>query len=295
MKLPYYVVDVFTNTRFGGNPLAVVMNADEQTTEQMQAIANEFNLSETSFVLRPKNGENTASIRIFTPYIEMPFAGHPNVGTAYVLARLREDKVPQMEFEEIAGLVHVDVDYSDGVPSGAGITTPEALSIGQAFGATDIARSLSLEPDDIFATNHLPQLIGVGAQFVGVELATRQALKKAILDGTKAREISGLENGGAMHIYTRDCADNFDWTARTFSFRKAVYEDPATGSAGGATAALQQHLGIQPKNGVSYQVEQGVDMGRPSHLTLTPKETDDGPRIEISGECIMVMSGELNV
>ena len=113
MQFKYQVVDVFTKTRFGGNPLAVVLDADELTGLQMQVIAKEFNFSETSFVCKPKDVDNTAHVRIFTPNSEMDFAGHPNVGTAYVLAQNAGDKPTKLRFEERVGIVPITVEYDD--------------------------------------------------------------------------------------------------------------------------------------------------------------------------------------
>ena len=128
---PFVTVDVFTATRFGGNPLAVFPDARGLSDAQMQALANEFNLSETTFVLPPENPANTARVRIFTRTAEMPFAGHPNVGTGYVLAQMGRDTGGVLLFEELAGLVEVRVARDDhGAVTGATIAAPQPLSLG---------------------------------------------------------------------------------------------------------------------------------------------------------------------
>ena len=135
MNLHFITVDVFTDRQFGGNPLAVVTNARELSTGRMQAIAAEFNLAETTFVLPPKDAAHTAEVRIFTPKAEMPFAGHPNVGTAFVLARAGESygkaiSSNRLAFEEIAGLVHIDILKQNGLSVGARLAAPQPISIG---------------------------------------------------------------------------------------------------------------------------------------------------------------------
>ena len=182
MKLNYHVVDVFTKTRFGGNPLAVVLDADELSTAQMQTIAREFNFSETSFVLKPKTAENTAHVRIFTPNSEMDFAGHPNVGTSYVLANMATGAPQKLVFEERVGLVEVVVSYDEhGEVDTTAITSPMPLFKGVEYNPIDAARALSLELDDVNTDHHRPRHVSVGANFVVVELHKREALKAGCL------------------------------------------------------------------------------------------------------------------
>src|SRR3954467_600891 len=147
MLREFVTVDVFTDRRFGGNPLAVVMNAEGLTTAQMQSIAGEFNLSETTFVLPPKDPAHTAEVRIFTPKAEIPFAGHPNVGTAFVLARRGESyghKIAgeRMVFEEKAGLVPIDLDRRAGEVVGARLAAPQKLALGAEV-ASEIVAALA--------------------------------------------------------------------------------------------------------------------------------------------------------
>jgi trans-2,3-dihydro-3-hydroxyanthranilate isomerase len=296
MKLNYHVVDVFTKTRFGGNPLAVVLDADDLSTEQMQTIAREFNFSETSFVLKPKDRANTAHVRIFTPNSEMDFAGHPNVGTSYVLANMANDSPQKLVFEERVGLVEVVVNYSEnGEVDTTAITSPMPLFKGAEYNPIDAARALSLELDDIKTDHHTPQHVSVGANFVVVELHKRDALKALRLNEYAARAMVGEGPAKAIYAYTRDVKDNLDWSARMFTFRGQPYEDPATGSAGGAMAAFAHDLGITPLNGEYYNVTQGVDMGRPSAMQLKMHGGNDGAIVEIAGSSVNVMRGVLEV
>lgn len=296
MKLNYHVVDVFTKTRFGGNPLAVVLDADELSTEQMQTIAREFNFSETSFVLKPKTAVNTAHVRIFTPNSEMDFAGHPNVGTSYVLANMATGVPQKLVFEERVGLVEVVVSYDEnGEVDTTAITSPMPLFKGVEYNPIDAARALSLELDDVSTDHHTPQHVSVGANFVVVELHKRDALKTLRLNEYAARAMVGEGSAKAIYAYTRDVEEGLDWSARMFTFRGQPYEDPATGSAGGAMAAFAHDLGIKPLNGEYYNVTQGVDMGRSSAMQLKMHESDDGAIVEIAGSSVDVMRGVLEV
>src|SRR3954462_4653204 len=161
MRLQFQTVDVFTAARFSGNPLAVVLNAEGLSTAQMQAIAAEFNLAETTFVLPPKDSAHTAEVRIFTPRAEMPFAGHPNVGTAFVLARAgtsygRSISSDQVIFEEKAGLVPITLLKDGATVVGARLASPQALTVGAEIAIELIAAACGVALDDIETGNHLP-------------------------------------------------------------------------------------------------------------------------------------------
>ena len=179
MQYEFVTVDVFTDRRFGGNPLAVLPNAAGLTAEQMQAIANEFNLSETTFVLPPKDVAHTAEVRIFTPRFELPFAGHPNVGTGFVVAR-RFGVPGALVFEEIAGLVPIKVLRDGETIIGARLTAPQPLSRGEEIAADVIAAACSLAPIDIKTQHHLPCVASCGTRFVFAEGQTREALARAV-------------------------------------------------------------------------------------------------------------------
>ena len=168
MKAPFQTVDVFTDRQFGGNPVAVISDARGLSDAQMQAIANEFNLAETTFVLPPDDPVSTARVRIFTPRAEMPFAGHPNVGTAFVLAH--QDAVcgisfdrRNMIFEEIAGLVRMRIDSVDGRVTGASLAAPQQFRVVRNFDVAMIAQACSLDPSDIEVRRHPPCLASCGA------------------------------------------------------------------------------------------------------------------------------------
>src|SRR3954471_3521298 len=171
MHLQFQTVDVFTADQFSGNPLAVVLNAEGLSSEQMQSIAAEFNLAETTFVLPPKDAANTAHVRIFTPRGEMPFAGHPNVGTAFVLARAgavygRPIAGDQVTFEEKAGLVPITLLKDGATMVGARLASPQPLAVGAEIAVELIASACGLNAGDVETAKHRPCIASCGAAFI---------------------------------------------------------------------------------------------------------------------------------
>src|SRR5713101_8941542 len=179
MQRRYITVDVFTDRAFGGNPLAVVLDAGGLATAQMQSIASEFNYSETTFVLPPQDPAHDAQVRIFTVNREIPFAGHPNVGTAFVLATQASKPPARLLFEENAGLVPVEILAEEGSVVGAELTAPQALKKLTPFSAEQAAACISLAAADIRTDRHTPQIVSVGLPFLVVELTSRDALRRA--------------------------------------------------------------------------------------------------------------------
>src|ERR1700755_2475903 len=177
MQRRYITVDVFTDRAFGGNQLAVVLDAPGLSTTQMQAIATEVNYSETTFVLPPRDAAHDAEVRIFTPVREIPFAGHPNVGTGFVLAQLAGDAKPCLVFEEKAGLVPLDIQREQGRVVSTELTAPQPLARMSTLAPADVAPCLSLTADDVRTDRHAPQGAGVGTPFVGIGVHSRAALR----------------------------------------------------------------------------------------------------------------------
>ena len=187
MQRRYITVDVFTDRAFGGNPLAVVLDAGGLSTAQMQAIATEFNYSETTFVLPPQDAGHDAQVRIFTVRSEIPFAGHPNVGTAFVLATLAAKPPARLLFEERAGLVPVEILTAQGKVVGAELTAPQPLKKSSQVSAEQAASCLSLSAADVKTERHPPLVASVGLPFLMVEVASREALRRA-RPGRRIRE-----------------------------------------------------------------------------------------------------------
>src|SRR4029079_12601488 len=179
MQRRYITVDVFTDRAFGGNPLAVVLDAGGMSTEQMQAIATEFNYSETTFVLPPADNANDAQVRIFTVNRELPFAGHPNVGTAFVLATLAAKPPARLLFEEGAGLVPVEIVTAQGRVVSTEFAAPQPLNRMSHLDVEHAAACLSLSANDVKTDRHTTQILSGALAFLAVELTSREALRRA--------------------------------------------------------------------------------------------------------------------
>jgi len=298
MRYRYVTADVFTSQAYCGNPLAVVLDAAGLSTEQMQTIAREFNYSETSFVLPPKDSAHTAWVRIFTPDREMPFAGHPNVGTAVVLARefaVAGRPVPdELIFEEIAGLVRISLVRGERGIEGAQLLAPQPLSFGSEVPAASVARALGLQVSDIDVTEHVPQVVSVGAQFVVAQLVNREALRRIVPNAEVYADLLPLDGAKSIYAYTTDTTSDTtdhptDIQARMFTGR--MTEDPATGSATAAATALRAAL--RNDGMLKLRVGQGVDMGRASLLLSHAEPRSDGVWAGVSGQAVVVMEGTL--
>lgn len=295
MRRRYVTADVFTDRAFGGNPLAVVLDAEGFSAAQMQAVTAEFGYSETTFVLPPRDPSHTAWVRIFTPTREVPFAGHPNVGTAFALAREmagRGEAVPdRLVFEEAAGLVPMELLWNEaGTVVGAELTAPEPLSRRAELAPEQAAVLLSLPPGEVRADAHLPVVVSVGLPFLAVEVASREALRRARPDPAAFREALPLDGAAAVYAYTRETGageEGTDLQARMFTSRMS--EDPATGSATAAVAALLAEL--RGAGELRLRIGQGADMGRPSLLQARSTTRNSMTVAHVGGLCVAMMEG----
>jgi trans-2,3-dihydro-3-hydroxyanthranilate isomerase len=303
-QIAYEVVDVFTTSRFGGNPLAVILDARGLADALMQQIAAEFGYSETTFVLPPSDPQHTARVRIFTPTTEVPFAGHPNVGTAFVLARLGtvfgQQVGAQMCFEERAGLVDVTILHAAGVVTGAAITAPRGLEVGPTVAVDLVAACASLTREDVAIDTHTPLVVSVGLPFVVAELASRAALAQArpnVNCFVEADAAVPLSDGRfSLFLYVPTPGTSGRFSARMFAPLDNVFEDPATGSASAALAAYRVALLPEQDANLTLTVDQGVDMGRPSQIRLqVHKAAGVVQRVVVGGDCVPVMRGELTI
>jgi len=299
--ISYETFDVFTEVRFTGNPLAVVRDARTLTEVQMQHIAAEFNYSESAFILPPEDSANTARVRIFTPANEVPFAGHPNIGTAFALGLAGEafGKATGdiMRFEEKAGLVNVELQRDEeGQVIGARVHAPQALTLGPEISPETICACLSLTADDIVTAHHRPVAASVGLPFAITELASLEALGRIrvnIAAYPVARDEYQLpERRFSTFVYVRIGPDEV--RARMFAPLSRVMEDPATGSASAALGALLASLDPAPDRHLRLLVRQGVESGRPSLIEVSAKKRGgEVAEIVISGRCIQAMNGAL--
>jgi len=289
MKVPFQTVDVFTDRKFGGNPLAVIPDAQGLTSGQMQSIAAEFNLAETTFVLPPGDAANTAHVRIFTPKSELPFAGHPNVGTAFVLARMGRTTGDRLLFEEAAGLVPLDLTRENGIVVAARLAAPQPLTLVETVAPEIVAQAVGLPTDDIVGE---PVIASTGNKFLFAEVRSRAALKAASYSLEVFRKHLPMERTIGVHLYVTAP----DIQTRMFAPLFGVPEDPATGSANvtliGLLALRDPRLDLT----LSKAIGQGVDMGRPSVLEATAeKKAGKVVATHIGGRCVPMLSGTIDL
>ncbi|WP_429930843.1 PhzF family phenazine biosynthesis protein [Agrobacterium vitis] len=302
ISIPFITLDVFTVERFRGNPLAVILDGRGLSDATMQAIAAEFGYSETTFVLPPTDTANTAQVRIFTPVMEIPFAGHPNVGTAIALAGqptlfdrpLGDD----LRFEEKAGLVTVQLSRDDNGLVNASIRAPQPLFVSGPVATADLASAMCLAESDIQTANHAPAFISVGLKFIAAELTDLVALGRSKPDlaalGRLVEIHADQETDGATFLYCRMSENHI--RARMFSPFDNVAEDPATGSASAALAAYLAQQAPEADLDQTLVIEQGVEMGRRSLITITVQKAGGNViRTEISGHAVTVMQGTLSI
>ena len=287
---PFVTVDVFTDRRFGGNQLAVFPDARGLSDAEMQSLAAEFNLSETTFVLPPADPANTARVRIFHRTAEMPFAGHPNVGTGFVLADRAVEGV--LRFEEIAGLVEVKVERdAAGVLTGTTIAAPQALKLGGEVPVELAAGCAGIEPAGILTARHAPTLAADGGNWRLLVEVTPEAMAAAGPDiaGFRRTVTAHAELDGklSLYLYRREGAV---LRARMFSPLSGTWEDAATGSAATPLAGFLLHL--SGAESAAIDIVQGVEMGRPSLLRTTARRTAGGIRSTVGGGCVRVLRGE---
>jgi len=275
----YLVYDVFTDTRFGGNQLAIFPQADGLPEDALQKIAAEFNFSEVTFVYPPAEPGHTARLRIFTPTMEVPFAGHPVIGTAVALADLGHDGDMVLDL----GIGPLACTCGDGHTA---FTTTAPLQVVAEPDPTLVARALGLAPGDIATAIHPPTMATLGLPFTVTELAGRATLSACQADTVAFREGAAAHPGGldfAQFAYVR-AGDTVN--ARMFAPLDNIPEDPATGSACATLAAL---LSSRLGHDVTLTVHQGEDMGRPARIDVATR----GAAVTVSGRAVPVMRGEL--
>lgn len=293
MKYHYFICDVFTEQRFGGNQLAVLPDAQKLSDWQMQQIAREFNFSETAFVL-PAEAGHTRKVRIFTPTTEIPFAGHPNIGTAFVLAEsgaLGKEIPGTVLFEEMAGLVSIEIQADPGAPTSFELKAPQVLTLQEFPAIGSVAKALSLRENEIVVATHAPTVASVGLPFLFVEVVDSSVLAQVRIDMAGFDRL--LVEGAVpyVHVYTSKTGST-DIQARVFAPLDGVAEDPATGSANCALAALLSHHRSERDGEFSWCVFQGIELGRPSVLWIRARK-ENGCVVAswVGGTCVMVSEG----
>jgi trans-2,3-dihydro-3-hydroxyanthranilate isomerase len=299
MARRFVTLDVFTAERFTGNPLAVVLDAEGLDTAAMQTIAKEFNLSETVFVFPPSEPRQRADIRIFTPARELPFAGHPTVGTAVLLALLDRDGQPgaaAFGLREQVGIVPCAVEVQDEMSGSARFRLPRLpFTWGEGKESADCAWALGLDPTEVGFERHVPSRHSAGVAYDLVPVASLEALAKSKPQGEAFDKVFGDSDHPAAYVYARTPHESaLRFRARMFGPGMGIAEDPATGSAAAAFAgALMQ---CEPLGDGEHNIfiEQGVEMGRPSEIALQMViKNGELVSAEIGGSAVMVSRGEL--
>ena len=293
MEHRFYTLDVFTNNRFEGNPLAVFTDGDSLSNDQMQAIAREMNLAETVFVQKPTDERALARLRIFTTQQELKLAGHPVVGTWFLLAELgvvpaQEGGVHVMQ-ETGAGVLPVEIRFKDGRPQRVTMTQIPAVFRPIKFKKAALAKSLGLAPKD-FDPHLDPECVSTGIFNLMVPLRNRAALGKIVMNMFDLRKLLGknatmaycFAQGGNAKIFSRGM---LPWE---------IYEDPATGSAAGSLGAyLVKHGKLSP--GHTLSILQGEEMGRPSHIEVEVTQAAKKLIPRVSGAAVKVFEGTIQV
>lgn len=306
MRKRFITADVFTDRIFGGNPLAVIPDGTGLSTAQMQSVAKEFNLSETVFVLPAKSGDaNAVQLRIFTPARELPFAGHPTVGAAIVLATTGAIKIANKDgdtkivCEEGVGPVLVTIRCENGKPVFATLSAAKMPEFGPPLPApAELAKMLGIKESDIRNDDELSsQSVSCGVPFIVIPLTTTDAVSRAELDPTIFKSL--LKDYWARDVYPFGPAapeSGANWRVRLFAPLLGVPEDPATGSAAAVLGGYLATRDMKPNGNYRWILEQGIEMGRPSRLEVEAEKKDGKViAIRVGGSAVLVSEGEIEI
>lgn len=291
-RYDFETLDVFTDRKFAGNQLAVVMDARGISSADMLTITREFNLSETTFVLPPEDLKNTARVRIFTLGYEMPFAGHPTVGTAIAIARARKLS-GELRLELNTGVFPVAVDFDRPAPFAEFQNPNLPAERGEALDAALIEAALSLPKGSVDRGSHRPRLVGAGVNFLFAK-APIEAVRAARINSAAFDAVALDEAVGVLLYAEGGEAKDAAYHVRMFAPNAGIPEDPATGSA---AAALPGQIALSQKladGAHRWVIEQGFEMGRPSRIHATVEALGGAVKsVRVGGEAVAVMSGQL--
>lgn len=302
-QLKFYQADVFTAQPFGGNPVAVFPDAQGLDDDQLQQIAREMNLSETVFVLPPTDKAAVVRLRIFTPTQEIPFAGHPVLGTFYVLAQIGliavTDGVTRVMQECNIGLFPVEIHAQEGLITRVVMTQPKPLFLGSVEDAEDlfdIAKALGLSKNQIIDTKWPVMVVSTGLPVMIVPVRTLTAVRSIVPDAAAIIDVCGLVGANGIMVFTMvTVEDHATVHTRMFAPSIGILEDPATGSASGAMGAYLVHNGlVEVAPMTELIVEQGYEIQRPSRILVQVESEDDAIQtVKVGGQCVMVVEGTL--
>lgn len=301
-KLRYRLLDVFTNRAFGGNPLAVFTDVGDVSSEIMQSIAKELNLSETTFVLPPKDPANDYCVRIFTPVLELPMAGHPTLGTSFVLAmdRMveRSERTNTLKLEEGVGTIPVNIEWENGHPAFIEMSQPLPTFGSRFADASAIAEMLSLETEAITDTNLPLEVVSCGVPILFVPLRDLQAARAIRFRLDVWERVLRDFEAPHLFVFTRETeVEGSTVHSRCFLPGSGVSEDPATGGASGPLGCyLVRHKVFPLARQVEWVSEQGLEMGRPSFIKIKINQ-DKGEitQVRVGGKCYYMGQGYLEV
>jgi trans-2,3-dihydro-3-hydroxyanthranilate isomerase len=304
-SLRFVQVDVFTETPFCGNPLAVILDGQRLTGDQMQAIAREMNLSETTFILPPTDAAAQAKVRIFTPQLELPFAGHPVVGTSYVL--VTEGMIPRREgsfelsLELGVGILPVEIACTDGVVTQVTMTqrAPQFLAVLPPDDVRQLARGLGLDPRDIVSTGLPAQVVSTGLPQLMVPVRSLAAVRTIKLELGLLHTICERYDTHSIYVFTRETVTaSANVHTRLFAPLAGVLEDPATGSASGALGAYLMHHRVFGGDAavIGFENEQGYELERPSRIFIEVERSGSTiSRVRVGGRVVKVIEGSIHV
>jgi trans-2,3-dihydro-3-hydroxyanthranilate isomerase len=291
-KLKYYVVDVFAERKYAGNQLAVFRNAQSLTAETMQKIAREINFSETTFILSDSERDGGYDVRIFTPKRELPFAGHPTLGTSYIIQHeIVKKPIEKLTLNLKVGQIPVTFSYKN---NQADILFMQQLppTFGKTVDANDIAEVLSISVDDIDSRFPI-QEVSTGVPDFMVPLKNLAALKKCRINAEKYFRLIEKYDSKAILIFSPEpYTPGNDLSVRFFADYFGVPEDPATGSANGCLAGYLVEYRYFGEDRIDIRVEQGYEIDRPSLLYLKAERSDDKIIVNVGGRVIKVAEGE---
>ena len=302
-SLKFYQADVFTGQPFGGNPVAVFPDAEGLTDDQLQRIAREMNLSETVFVFPPTDPAAAARLRIFTPTQEIPFAGHPVLGTFYVLAHLKrisiQDGITRVMQECNIGLYPIEVHADQGSVMRVVMAQPKPEFLDPIVAIDElylIAAALGIPKHVIADAKWPPQVVSTGLPVLIVPVRTLTAARSITPDASAIIKICERFGANGIMVFTTVTVESFASVhARMFAPKIGILEDPATGSAGGALGAYLVHNGVVEVGPTTeILIEQGYEIDRPSRILVQVKSEDDVIQgVTVGGQCVMVVEGEL--
>lgn len=301
MRYRFVTADVFTDRIFGGNPLAVFPDGQGLDGERMQQVARELNLSETVFVLPPEDPSHTRRLRIFTPGVELPFAGHPTVGAAYLLAALGEialsGETTRIVFEEGVGPVPVEIRAEDGRPVFSQLSAAQLPEQGPAPPpATELAQVLSLTAEDLLQGDDKPETWSCGVPFLFIPVVSRAALGRVRIDMSRWQSTLADFWAPNVFVFTPEAGEGADRQARMFPPAMEIPEDPATGAAAAAFAGYLASRAAARDGTCRWVVAQGLEMGRPSRIEIeADKAAGQVTAVRVGGATVLVSEGEMEV